>query len=178
MRLVKEALEHVVSPDSVVSVPPAPKAARARRRRRVWCHHRSSLWWEEVVLGPSFTDEQWVETFRVTRATFEIIVELVRADMEPSAHFVVCAPIPLQKRVAIAFFKLAFAVDHKMVGDKYACTVHVYLYKFCRSFVGHLNRFIDLPEEGEARKIAMHVLERYGLPQVMGIRDAIHIPTA
>ncbi|MGH0159327.1 UNVERIFIED_CONTAM: hypothetical protein FKN15_037124 [Acipenser sinensis] len=47
-------------------------------------HHRPSVWWEEVVLHESFSDEQWIETFRVIRAMFDQLVELVRVDMEPS----------------------------------------------------------------------------------------------
>ncbi|MGH0137690.1 UNVERIFIED_CONTAM: hypothetical protein FKN15_064534 [Acipenser sinensis] len=47
-------------------------------------HHRPSVWWEEVVFHESFSDEQWIETFRVIRATFDQLVELVPVDMEPS----------------------------------------------------------------------------------------------
>ena len=55
-----------------------------RQERRMRAHHRPSVWWEEVVLHKSFSDEQWTETFRVIRPTFDQLVELVRVDMEPS----------------------------------------------------------------------------------------------
>ena len=31
---------------------------------------RSSQWWEDVVCG-SFTSEQWLENFRMSRSTFQ-----------------------------------------------------------------------------------------------------------
>ncbi|MGH0152208.1 UNVERIFIED_CONTAM: hypothetical protein FKN15_035799 [Acipenser sinensis] len=47
----------------------------------MWAHHCPSVWWEEVVLHKSFSDEQWIETFRVIRPTFDLLVELVRVDV-------------------------------------------------------------------------------------------------
>ncbi|MGH0157122.1 UNVERIFIED_CONTAM: hypothetical protein FKN15_032958 [Acipenser sinensis] len=63
-----------------------------RQERRMRAHHRPSVWWEEVVLHESFSDEQWLETFRVIRATFDQLGELVRVDMEPSPIHV-CTPL-------------------------------------------------------------------------------------
>ncbi|MGH0146684.1 UNVERIFIED_CONTAM: hypothetical protein FKN15_026280 [Acipenser sinensis] len=68
-------------------------------------HHRPSVWWEEVVLHESFSAEQWIETFRVIRTAFDQLVELVLVDMEPSPIHV-RTPVPLQKRVGIALYKL------------------------------------------------------------------------
>ncbi|MGH0134179.1 UNVERIFIED_CONTAM: hypothetical protein FKN15_054532 [Acipenser sinensis] len=68
-------------------------------------HHRPSVWWEEVVLHESFSNEQWIETFRVIRPTFDQLVKLVRVDME-SSPIHVRTPVPLQKRVGIALYKL------------------------------------------------------------------------
>ncbi|RXM92047.1 hypothetical protein EOD39_20545 [Acipenser ruthenus] len=76
-----------------------------RQERRMRVHHRPSVWWEEVVLHESFSDEQWIETFRVVRATFDQLVELVRVDIEPSPIHV-RTPVLLQKRVGIALYKL------------------------------------------------------------------------
>ncbi|MGH0127114.1 UNVERIFIED_CONTAM: hypothetical protein FKN15_052664 [Acipenser sinensis] len=68
-------------------------------------HHRPSVWWEEVVLHEYFSDEQWTETFRVIRPMLDQLVELVRVDMEPSPIHV-RTPVPLQKRLGIALYKL------------------------------------------------------------------------
>ncbi|MGH0175190.1 UNVERIFIED_CONTAM: hypothetical protein FKN15_075814 [Acipenser sinensis] len=81
------------------------RQVKATQEIRMQAHHRPSVWWEEVVLHESFSDEQWIETFRVIRATFNQLVELVRVDMEPSPIHV-RTPVPLQKRVGIALYKL------------------------------------------------------------------------
>ncbi|MGH0172791.1 UNVERIFIED_CONTAM: hypothetical protein FKN15_063860 [Acipenser sinensis] len=72
--------------------------------RQIRAHHRPSVWWEEVVLHESFSDEQWSETFRVIRATFDQLVE------RTGGHGAVTNTCPytcaLQKRVGIALYKL------------------------------------------------------------------------
>uniref|UniRef100_H3A810 DDE Tnp4 domain-containing protein n=1 Tax=Latimeria chalumnae TaxID=7897 RepID=H3A810_LATCH len=147
--------------------------------RRFWMKPQSSRWWEETVLSPSFSDEDWLGNFRVTRPTFFKIVELVRVDMEPSLASV-RSPVPCAKRVGVAMYKLASNAEYRVIGNLFGIhksTVHKCLHTLCRAVTQRLMpAYIALPDEEEACRIMLRFHERYHLPQVMGVIDATHIP--
>ena len=49
--------------------------------RVLWTMARSSHWWEEVVCG-SFSSEQWLENFRMSRTTFHYLCAELRSMIE------------------------------------------------------------------------------------------------
>ncbi|XP_032809146.1 uncharacterized protein LOC116941911 isoform X1 [Petromyzon marinus] len=146
-----------------------------RQPRRMWMRIRTSTWWEQTSSG----SDEWMKYFRVSRSMFHRIVEMVRSEMEPPA-FQVRSPVPLEKRVGIALYKLASYDKYREVGNMFAVhrsTVHKYLYKFCRVMVElHLQNQIALPNEHEGRRIARGFWERFSIPQVMGMIGSTHIP--
>ncbi|XP_075759624.1 uncharacterized protein LOC112545077 isoform X1 [Pelodiscus sinensis] len=85
--------------------------------RRIWCLDTSSDWWDRIVLE-SWGDQQWTQNFRMRRDTFLELCEwlapaLHRRDtrMRPA--------IPLQKRVAIALWKLSTPDSYRSVGNQF-----------------------------------------------------------
>ncbi|MGH0118775.1 UNVERIFIED_CONTAM: hypothetical protein FKN15_062237, partial [Acipenser sinensis] len=119
--------------------------------------------------------------FRVTRATFDLVVELVRVDMEPPV-IQFRTPVPLQKRVGLLLCKLATAAEYRVVGNVFGVhksTVHRYLHMFCCSLVHrNMSTYIAMPDEREAQTIAQREYDKYGLPQIMVAIDGTHIPIA
>ena len=61
---------------------------------------RSREWWTDIVKG-TFGDDQWMEHFRMTKATFEIMCDDLRPSFPDQARSV-WEPIQLDHRVAIA----------------------------------------------------------------------------
>ena len=47
--------------------------------KTIWEKQRSREWWTDIVKG-TFSDDQWMENFRMTKATFEILCD----DLRPS----------------------------------------------------------------------------------------------
>ncbi|MGH0123417.1 UNVERIFIED_CONTAM: hypothetical protein FKN15_016783, partial [Acipenser sinensis] len=97
-------------------------------------------------------------SFRITRATFSIIVELVKEDMQPKRNYI-RPPVPVEKRVSIALYRLASSAEYRVVGNVfgvYKTTVHRCIYKFVNSLVHrHCNTYIAMPDVTEAKSIAL-----------------------
>ena len=49
------------------------------RIREIWTHRRTAIWYDLVTA--LFSDEQWYQNFRVTRATFTFILEEIRQEI-------------------------------------------------------------------------------------------------
>jgi len=51
--------------------------------KRFWMKNRNQYWWEETV-NKHFKDEDWIETFRMKKSTFQYIYEQLRPMLEPA----------------------------------------------------------------------------------------------
>ena len=81
------------------------KKRRQRLPRRAWAWERNQFWSESLLAG-NFVDEWWKENFRLSRETFNYIVEIVRPEME-RADTNMKTVIPVHTRVAVALWRLA-----------------------------------------------------------------------
>ena len=85
----------------------------ARRRSPVvWVHPRSSHWWDTIV--PDFDAQQFVQNFRVSRESFQYICGEIRDVLEKkNTNYRLC--VPVQKRVAIAIWKLSTGSEYRTI---------------------------------------------------------------
>ena len=99
--------------------------------RTTWIYHRSSHWWEEVVLG-SFTEHDWMENFRMTRETFIYLCDQLKPEIEKqNTRMRRC--VSTQRRVAITLWVLATPSEYRSVAHLFGaprCTV-------CKSLETH-----------------------------------------
>ena len=56
-----------------------------------------------------------ISIIKSMRATLNKVLDMVKGDMKPS-DVCVREPVPVQKRVAIAVFKIAFCVEYRVIG--------------------------------------------------------------
>ncbi|XP_075556579.1 uncharacterized protein LOC142588636 [Dermacentor variabilis] len=154
------------------------RLSKERRKRSFWAKTRCDVWWCRIVLE-EFTDSDWRENFRMSRASFYELVSLMRDYMSPKSGWV-RAPLPLEKRVAIALYKLASCCEYRNVANQFGVhksTVKKCFYMFCRALTKYyLKTFIMLPSAQEATAIARNFELRCHLPQVFGAIDGTHIP--
>ncbi|XP_062403605.1 uncharacterized protein LOC134094192 [Sardina pilchardus] len=89
-------------------------------------------------------------------------------------------PVPADKRVAIAVYKLSTCAEYRVVAETFGVsktTVHRCVYGVCEAICQKLLRkYIHLPNEIEAQQIAQRNFEAHGLPQCYGSIDGSHIP--
>ncbi|XP_029923749.1 putative nuclease HARBI1 [Myripristis murdjan] len=150
---------------------------RMRRRPKVWFYPRSSDWWENTAAA--FTDDQWLQHFRVSRKTFSYICTTLRPQLKrQDTTYRLC--IPLQKRVALALYKLANPCDYKTVADLFAvgvASVCRCVHEFCRAVIQVLKpQLVVAPNHAGLAEMADHFYQTYGIPQCIGVIDSIHIP--
>ena len=55
---------------------------RLGHEKQEWRKERSSDWYDKIMLQ-TFTDEQWVENFRMTRQTFNKVCSVLKPDLSP-----------------------------------------------------------------------------------------------
>ncbi|XP_075791513.1 uncharacterized protein LOC142830452 [Pelodiscus sinensis] len=85
--------------------------------RRVWRLDTSSDWWDRLVLQ-QWDDDQWLRNFRMRKATFrELCTWLTPALQHQDTHLQ--PAIPVEKRIAIALWKLATPDSYRSVGHQF-----------------------------------------------------------
>ncbi|KAG0444343.1 hypothetical protein HPB47_013904, partial [Ixodes persulcatus] len=89
-------------------------------------------------------------------------------------------PVEVDKRVAIALYKLASCCEYRVVANQFGVhksTVKKYVYLLCQTLTTKfMMDFIRLPNVEEARQIAANFEGRCHIPQIWGAIDGTHIP--
>ncbi|XP_053186639.1 uncharacterized protein LOC128369588 [Scomber japonicus] len=143
----------------------------------VWTHKRSDEWWKVVV--PTFSDEQWVQNFRMSKETFAYLCQRVQPALEKQdTNYRLC--VPLQQRVAIAVWKLATNADYRSVAQLFGVsrsTACKCLKAFCSAVEDILwPEVIQFPNADTLHEMANYFENKWGLPQCVGTIDGSHIP--
>ncbi|XP_054645639.1 uncharacterized protein si:ch211-121a2.4 isoform X2 [Dunckerocampus dactyliophorus] len=150
----------------------------SKSSRNCWMRVRSKDWWERVVLT-EFSDSEWRETFRMSRASFDKLCGLMEGVLSPEDK-TVRAPIPLQMRVAIVLYKLAGSAEYRLVASQFGVhksTVKKFVYCFCKGMTSSvIHSLIKVPTVEEAIDIARRFEQKFNIPQILGCIDGTHVP--
>ena len=136
--------------------------------------------WENMLLN--FTQNQWIENFRMTKETFHFICAVVDNDLAPKTNAAAAnnqQSLPTEKQVAIALFKLASFCEFRVAAIIFGVgksTVHKCLHRFCESLNKHVKKFIYMPDAEEAMQFSSDFEEICNIPQIIGCIDGTHIP--
>lgn len=150
---------------------------KRRQRPTVWAFSRANEWWDVIV--PGFTHTQWVHNFRMSEESFLYICAKLRPMMEKQdTNFRLC--VPLNKRVAIALWKLATNNEYRSIGHLFGVsktTVCSCVREFCTAVCTLLApEQISFPDQEKLQDMAAYFENRWGLPQCVGAIDGSHIP--
>ncbi|CAM5120087.1 unnamed protein product, partial [Eretmochelys imbricata] len=142
---------------------------------RFWAWETSPEWWDHIVMQV-WDDEQWLQNFRIRKATFmglsaELAPNLGSKDTRLRAALVV------EKQVAIAIWKLATPDSYQSVANQFGVgksTVGIVFMQVCRATNRILlRRTVTL---GNVHDIVAGFAQM-GFPNCGGARDGTHIPT-
>ena len=145
--------------------------------RVVWTLTRSSEWWEDVVCK-SFTSEQWLENFRMSKGTFQYLCDKVRSMIEREDTRLRKA-IPTEKRVAITLWFYATGADYRTIGHLFGVsksTVLLVVKSVSSAILELLPQYIRLPTGDALREVIDGFKREHGFPQCAGAVDGTHIP--
>ncbi|KAM7177895.1 uncharacterized protein RBU57_001288 [Macrochelys suwanniensis] len=141
---------------------------------RFWARETSTEWWDHIVMQV-WDDEQWLQNFRMRKATFmglcdELAPTLRCKDMRLRAALMV------EKRVAIAIWKLATPDSYRSVANRFGVgksTAGIVLIQVCRA----INRILlrRTMTLGNVHDIVAGFAQM-GFPNCGGAIDGTHIP--
>uniref|UniRef100_A0A8C3FU42 DDE Tnp4 domain-containing protein n=1 Tax=Chrysemys picta bellii TaxID=8478 RepID=A0A8C3FU42_CHRPI len=142
--------------------------------RRFWARETSTEWWDYIIMEV-WDDEQWLQNFRMRKATFmglceELAPTLQRKDTR------LRAALPVEKRVAIAIWKLATPDSYRSVANQFGVgksTAGIVLMQVCKAINRILlRRTVTL---GNVQEI-VDSFAQMGFPNCGGAIDGTHIP--
>ena len=125
-----------------------------RKRKTMWVYPRPQFWFEQLVVN-RYQDHLCCEHFRVSRDTFEHICGLVSPELVRQ-NTILRQAISVEKRVAVALWRLATGNSYKTVGLTFGigrCTAMNVKDEFCTALLRRANDFMKFPKtEAETRQ--------------------------
>lgn len=148
--------------------------------RSIWMKPRSNHFWNEIVLC-TYTDSDWLESFRMCQETLNELCFLLQPALEPKPLLLKSRePVSVQKQVAVALYKLGSCAEYRVVGNVFGIhksTVKKCLYRVVNAINNLMMKdFLKMPDIFEASEIVMNFERISHIPQIIGCIDGSHIP--
>uniref|UniRef100_A0A8C3FIS8 DDE Tnp4 domain-containing protein n=1 Tax=Chrysemys picta bellii TaxID=8478 RepID=A0A8C3FIS8_CHRPI len=142
--------------------------------RRFWARETSTEWWDRIVLQV-WDESQWLRNFRMQKGTFLELCELLSPALKRNDTWMRAA-LTVQKRVAIALWKLATPDSYRSVANRFGVgksTVGVVVMQVAKAIVDVLlSKVVTL---GNVEAI-IDGFAAMGFPNCGGAIDGTHIP--
>ena len=103
--------------------------------RSIWMKPWNNSWWEDVV-NATFTFDDWLENFRMSKATLLYVCNELRSSVEKN-DIRMRKAIPVEQRVALTLWLLLTGVDFRTIGHLFSVsksTVCVITKQVCSAF--------------------------------------------
>ncbi|XP_065427403.1 uncharacterized protein LOC135976296 [Chrysemys picta bellii] len=142
--------------------------------RRVWARETSTDWWDRIVLQV-WDDSQWLQNFRMRKGTFMELCDLLSPALKRQ-NTRMRAALTVEKRVAIALWKLATPDSYQLVGNQFGVgksTVGAAVIQVANAITQVLLR--KLVTLGNVQAI-VDGFAAMGFPNCGGAIDGTHIP--
>ncbi|XP_061444666.1 uncharacterized protein LOC133366041 [Rhineura floridana] len=143
--------------------------------RRFWARPRSTEWWDHTVLE-TWDDNQWLQNFRMRKSTFlELCGQLSPALQRQKTRMRI--PLSVEKRVAIALWKLATSVCYRDVGNQFGVgrsTAGSVVLEVCRAIQRVLMR--TTVTVGNNLPGILTGFKEMGFPNCAGVVGTTHMP--
>lgn len=149
---------------------------RLWRTKRVWRLSTHNDYYERVI--SSWSDEQFLQGFRMSRTTFEYLSREIYAVMtKKTTHLREC--IPAEKRIAIALHVLVSSAGYRDVAEKFGIgksTTQKITHQFCNAICNRFGDEIAFPTTEEELKAASDLfVKEWQFPQCIGALCGSHI---
>ena len=145
--------------------------------RSVWTYPRSSRWWEDIVLN-SFSHYDWMENFRMSKATFTYLCDQLRPIIKKK-NTRMRRPIAVEHRVTITLWVLATTSEYRSIAHHFGIarnTVCVIVHETCLAIVKKLlPLYVQFPTGDGLKHVIDGFQEKWALPQCGGSIDGSHI---
>lgn len=145
------------------------------RERHVWAYPRARSWYETTL--PYFPESTFRENFRLDRSTFRYVVSVCECMRRNNTNM--RQAIPLEKRVAIALYRLATSAEDRTVANLFGVSrssVNIIFREFCEVLVQRIEpRFVKFPRPNDLAEHLRQFAAVAGFPQGVGALDGCHL---
>ena len=151
-------------------------AINSPRTKALWMHPRSLTWFDMV--NRDFDDELWYANFRVTRETFDFLLNEVRHDLQHK-DTVMRLAITVERRLALTLYYLASTAEYKTIANLFGVSrsfVCVCIRDVCCAIIKRLSNVITFPQGQDLRQVIDGYEQKWGFPMCAGAIDGTHIP--
>ncbi|KYN06192.1 hypothetical protein ALC62_02865 [Cyphomyrmex costatus] len=129
-----------------------------RSKRRFWMKTRSKHWWK-IIVPNHFLNEDWIESFRMKRTTFQFICDELRSELCPATPFLVSRePLSVELKVAVTLYYLASCCEYRVVANIFG--IHkTSVWRCLHNTVDAINKillpkFLKMPDVNECARIS------------------------
>ncbi|XP_071490668.1 uncharacterized protein [Diadema antillarum] len=148
------------------------------RERGAWSLPKSDHWWR-VVVCQTFTEDDWMANFRMSKQTFNYLCQKLRPSIQKMDTRLRSA-IGVEQRVAITVWRLATNVEYRTIGQLFGvgtATVCKIVHQVCEAIRDTLAAsMIRIPRGDAAADVVREFEVKWGFPQCFGAIDGSHIP--
>ncbi|KAG0442332.1 hypothetical protein HPB47_015733 [Ixodes persulcatus] len=147
-----------------------------RIERRLWSYQRGECWFEATL--PHLGVQNFKACFRVMPCTFRYLVDVCRPTMQRETTNM-RTPISVEKRVAIALYKLCSTAEDRTIGHLFGvgrATVNIVYREFCRTIVAKLEEStVAMVRQSELYNHMLEFEAVCGFPSAIGALDGCHL---
>lgn len=147
-----------------------------RIERRLWSYQRGESWFETTL--PHLGVQNFKACFRVMPSTFRYLVDVCRPTMERETTNM-RTPISVEKRVAIALYKLCSTAEDRTIGHLFGvgrATVNIMYREFCGTIVAKLEEStVAMVRQSELYNHMLEFEAVCGFPSAIGALDGCHL---
>ena len=141
--------------------------------KTIWEKQQSREWWPDIVKG-TLSDDQWMENFRMTKATFEILCDDLRPSFPDQARSI-REPLQLDHRVAIAVYWMASSTEYRTIANLFGVgksTVHKCIHDVCTAMAENiLDKYVKFPAGDDLQHVIYGFDNTWGFPNCAGAVD-------
>ena len=130
------------------------------------------------MVEQTYDDDLWYTNFRVTKKTFEFLLNTIRNDIYRSDTTMRSA-IPPKRRLALTLYFLASTAEYRTIGNLFgvsASFVCLCVRAVCLAITNRLAKFISFPKGNQLLKVIEGYEKTWGFPMCAGAIDGTHIP--
>lgn len=130
------------------------------------------------MVNDTFTQQDWLNNFRVSRATFQSLC----CPFISKADTVIRKAVATEKRVALTLWFLATGSGYRTIGHLFGVaksTMCVVTKEVCSCIVSQLLRqYVQMPQADALKEVVKGFANDHDFPQCAGAVDGTHIPIA
>ncbi|CAH3177660.1 unnamed protein product [Porites lobata] len=145
--------------------------------RTIWQLPRTGAWFQLAL--NEFSDQEWYENFRLSRATFRFLVEELKPELTLQDTKMRKA-VEVEKKVALFLYFIASTASYRTLSNLFGLSrgfVCICIRKVAAAVLRKLKpKYMSIAKGDELTRVIANYKEKWGFPMCAGAIDGTHIP--